>query len=112
MIYNTYKGSRLDLEFYQGKSTIDYEIEVVNDDGSEFDLSIYSSVVCELRYRQHGDLIISPTLTTSVNFLLVDLTKAQSSALQTREYFYECYGVTVTPASEHELICFGIFKGI
>lgn len=106
----TYKGSRLDLEFYKGKATIDYEIEVQNDDGSDFDFSVYDSVVFKLYYRKHGELIISPTVTTSTNFILLDLTIAQTDALQTREYWFECYGIYAS--NEEELITYGIFKGV
>ena len=110
MIYKTYKGARLDLEFYQGKSTIDYEVEVLNDDGSELDFSVFDSVEFKLFYRQHGELVISPTVTTSDNFLELTLTKAQTTALQLREYWYEVYGIF--PDDEEELICTGIMKGV
>ena len=110
MIYKTYQGSRLDLAFYQGKATIDYNIQVFTDSGANFDFSIYDSLAFNVYYRQHGELIVSPTITTSSNVILLDLTIAQSAALQTREYWYECYGVYSN--DEEELISFGIFKGI
>ncbi len=110
--YKTFKGTQLNLETYQGKSSIDYEIEVLNDDGTEFDLSIYSAIVCTVYYRQHGELIISPSVTSVENFVLLDVTKAQSGALQTREYFYELHGVLIVPASEQELITYGVFKNV
>ena len=106
--YKTYQGSRLDLEAYQGKATIDYEIEVLKDDGTAFDFSIYSSIAFRVFYRKHGDLSLSPTVTESGNSLLLDLTIAQSASLQAREYWYECYGVYAD--SEEELIAYGIFK--
>lgn len=112
MIYKTYKGSRLDLEIYQGKSTIDYEIEVLNDDDTEFDLSIYSSIAAKVYYRQHGELIISPTVSSSSNVIYLDVTLAQSGALQLREYWIEIYGVLISPLAEQELITFGIFKNV
>lgn len=107
MIYKTYKGARLDLEFYQGKSTIDYEIEVLNDDGSPFDLSSYGSVVCKVFYRKGFTEILTPTVTVSDNFVVMNLTVAQTGVLQQREYYYEIYGVI---GSEQELITYGIFK--
>lgn len=105
----TYKGARLDLEFYQGKSTVDFEIEVLNDDLSDFDLSTYDDIDFDVHYRQHGDLIVSPTVTTSSNFILLDVTVVQTAALQLREYWYMCYG---NLGAEEELICYGIFKVI
>lgn len=108
--YRTYKGAQLDLESYQGKSSIDYPIEVLNDFDTAFDLSVYSSVVAKIYYRKHGELILTPTVTTASNFMYLDITKAQSGALQTREYWIEFYGVLISPVSEEELICFGVFK--
>ena len=43
MIYQTYKGARLDLEAYKGKATIDYEIEVDYDNQTTFTLYIGSN---------------------------------------------------------------------
>ena len=108
--YRTYKGAQLDLESYQGKSSIDYPIEVLTDFDTAFDLSIYSSVLAKIFYRKHGELIVSPTVSTSSNFIYLDITKAQSSALQTREYWIEIYGILISPVNEEELICFGVFK--
>lgn len=105
----TYKGTNLDLEFYQGRSTIDYEIEVLNDDGTAFDLTVYSSIVAKVYYRKHGEEILTPTVTNSANVLMLDLTKTQTTALQAREYWYEIYGVI---SSENELICYGFLKGV
>lgn len=108
MIYQTYKGARLDLEAYKGKATIDYEIEVDYYSGAEFDFSIYDSVVMEIKYRKHGEVVLTPTVTTDENFVIVGLTIAQTAALQTREYWYEIYGVFSN--DEEELITFGILK--
>jgi hypothetical protein len=110
MTNRTYKGARLDLEIYQGKSTIDYEISVYNDNGSEYDFSVYDSLNAKLYYRQHGELIISPTVTNSVNTLLLDFIKAQTAALQTREYWIEIYGEYVS--GEQDLISYGICKNV
>lgn len=107
-VNRTYKGARLDLEVYQGKSTIDYEIQVFNDDGSEFDFSVYDSLLAKVFYRKHGELIVSPTVSTADNIILLDTTMAQSAALQTREYWIEIYGVYVS--NEEELITYGIYK--
>ena len=112
MIYRTYKGARLDLEIYQGKSTIDYEIAVYTDEDEDFDFIIYSSLVCKIFYRQHGEETVTPTVSNSGNIILLDLTKAQTLALQTREYWYEIYGILVIPLAEQELIAYGIMKNI
>lgn len=110
--YATYKGARLDLETYQGKSSIEYDIEVQNDDGTAADLSIYSSIVTKLLYRQHGEEILTPTTTETDSVVYITYTKAQTLALQTREYWYETYGILIDPVSEQELITYGILKNV
>jgi hypothetical protein len=112
MSYKTYKGARLDLEIYQGKSTIDYEIEVFTDDGAEYDFTIYSSLVAKIFYRKHGEEIVTLTVSNSDNVLLLDALKAQTAALQTREYWLEIYGILITPVSEQDLIVYGIIKNV
>ena len=107
----TYRGANLDLEFYKGKATVDYAIEVWNDDDTEFDFSIYASLVCRVFYRKNGEFIFSPTIANAPgsNIVTLGVTMVQSALLQTREYYVEAYGVYPTTAEE-ELITYGIFK--
>ncbi len=107
-IYKTYRGAELNLEAYKGKTSDDYEIEVTYDDGTAFDLSIYSSITCKIFYRKGFTEIISPTITTAANVVVFNLTKAQSTLLQEREYYYFIYGTFAT--TEEEMITYGIFK--
>lgn len=105
--YRTYRGVELNLEAYKGRSSIDYEIEVTFDDGSPYDLSIYSQLLCKVFYRKGFTEIVTPTVTSSDNVVLLNITDAQSELLQQRDYYYEIYGVI---GSETELIAYGIFK--
>lgn len=106
--YSTYQGQRLNLEAYKGKASIDYEIEVFKNDGSPFDFSIYTSLGFKVYYRKHGEFIVSLSVVENASVLLLDITMAQSNALQLREYWYECYGIF--PDTQEELITFGTFK--
>lgn len=108
MIYTTYKGARLDLEFYKGKTTKDYAIEILNDDSTPYDLSVYTSIACKVFYRKDGELIIQPTVTRSGNVVTLNETMAQTAGLQKREYWCEIYGVYAS--LEQELLTFGIHK--
>lgn len=108
MYQQTFKGAELNLECYQGKSTIQYEIEVLYDDYSGYDFDQFSSIVARVFYRKGGDLILSPTVTASEPVLLLTITKSQSAGLQTREYYYEIYGVRSSPSGEEELLTYGI----
>jgi len=112
MTQKTYKGTELNLEVYQGKSSIDYPIEMLNDDDTAYDFTIYSSLVAKVYYRQHGEEIVTLTVSNTDNFMYLDATKAQTLALQTREYFYEIYGVLTSPANEQELLTYGMFKNV
>lgn len=105
--YKTYRGAELNIEAYKGKSSIDYEIEVTFDDGTPYDLTIYDPITCKVFYRKGFTEIFSPTITTSDNVVILNLTVAQTVLLQQREYYYEIYGVI---GSEQELITYGIFK--
>jgi hypothetical protein len=107
MSYTVRKGSRLDLNIYQGKSTIDEPIEVLDSSGAAAIFTNYSSLLFKVYYYKHGDLILSPTITNALNVMYLDVTKAQSAALQNRSYWYECYGVLITPLAEEELLTFG-----
>lgn len=109
----TYRGARLDLEFYKGKASIDYEVEVFNDDETEFDLSIYDSIALKIYQKIHGTLVLtltqndgSITLYSPIdNFVVINLSDSQSD-LRPKEYWYECYGIRED--DEQELIFFGI----
>lgn len=105
--FKTYRGAELNLEAYKGKSSIDYEVEVTYDDGSPYDLSSYGSFLCKVFYRKGFTEIFSPTITTIDNFVILNLTVAQTVVLQQREYYYEIYGLS---GDEQELITFGTFK--
>ncbi len=83
---------------------------MLNDDDTEYDLTIYSALVCKVFYRQHGEEIVTLAVSNQDNFLYLDATKAQSLALQTRDYFYEIYGVLINPVNEQELLTYGLFR--
>lgn len=112
-IYKTYKGARLDLQHYKGKLTQEFIINVFNEDGTDFDLTVYSNVIYKIFHKQHGTLVLTfdeddGSLTryspadNDIYFYLsgVILTK------RPKEYYHECYGVLDN--QEQELIFHGI----
>lgn len=113
--FKTYKGGRLDLEFYKGKATINYEVEVFNDDGTEFDLSVYDDIKLKIFHKIHGTLVITLGMdageisvsSPSDNIVYLDLSDTQTD-LRPKEYWYECYGVRED--DEQELIFLGVAK--
>lgn len=113
--FKTYKGARLDLEFYKGKATIDYEINVFNDDESELDLSIYDNIVYKLFHKIHGTEVLELGMdegglqfnSPMANVILLNMSDSESE-LRPKEYWQECYGVRED--DEQELIFFGVGK--
>lgn len=53
----TYKGARIDLQHYSGTSIVGFEIDIFEDDGSDYDLSVYDSIVIKLFQKRHGTLV-------------------------------------------------------
>lgn len=113
--FKTYRGGRLDLELYKGKATIDYEVEVFNDDETDFDLSVYDSIMLKIFHKIHGTLVLTLTeedgaislYSPADNFVIINVSDSQTD-LRPKEYWYECYGIRED--DEQELIFFGIAK--
>lgn len=109
----TYRGARLDLEFYKGKATIDYEVEVFNDDESEFDLSVYDDIRLKIFHKIHGTEVIDlgmsdgeiQVYSPADNVVIINVSDSLID-IRPKEYWYECYGVRED--DEQELIFFGV----
>lgn len=116
MYHKTYRGSRLDLQFYVGKATIDFEVEVFNDDETEADLRVYDSIKLKMFHKIHGTEVLELVeddggiqLGSPVgNSVFINLT--DSADLRPKEYWYECFGIRED--DEQELIFFGIAQAI
>lgn len=116
MIYKTYKGARIDIELYKSKATIDFWIEVFNDDETETDLTIYSDITLTIAHKIHGTVVLTLVeddggiqLGSPVgNSIFLNVSDSQTDALRPKEYWYECFGTRED--DEKELICFGIAK--
>lgn len=115
----TYKGSRLDLQFYKGKSTINFIISVFNDDNTDFDLTIYDNIYFTIFHKKHGTVVLSANVndgqgiidlaSPADNDVYIDLSHNQTN-LRIKEYWYEVYGIRED--SEEELVTFGIAEMI
>lgn len=97
--FKTYKGGRLDLEHYRGKDISAYQIDVYNDDDTDFDLGIYDDIYYKMFEKMHGTEVLdfhfsnggvgvdSPAGKT----LFLIATKAEM-AIRPKLYWQECYG--------------------
>jgi len=110
----TYKGARLDLEFYKGKATIDFEIAVYDDADEELDLSIYDDITYKLFHKIHGTEVLELSMNDGRlqfnspmdNIILLNANDVEIN-LRPKEYWQECYGIR---ESVPELIFFGVGK--
>lgn len=117
-IFKTYRGGRLDLEFYKGKGSFDYEVEVLNDDDSEFDLSVYDDILLKFFHKIHGTEVLEMSFndgqvtvySPADNFVILNVL-ATTINIRPKEYWYECYGIR-SEDGEPELIFFGVGKVI
>lgn len=58
-VLKTIKGDELNLRHYKGKSVVDYWFDMLEDDGTEVDLSVYSNIKLEVFAKRGGTLIDS-----------------------------------------------------
>lgn len=117
-IFKTYRGGRLDLEFYKGKGTFDYEVEILNDDESEFDLSVYDDIFLKFFHKIHGTEVLEMSLNDGQlsvysppdNIVIIN-SLSGTVDIRPKEYWQECYGVR-SEDGEPELLFFGVGKVI
>jgi hypothetical protein len=119
LTYRTYRGARLDLQFYKGKASIDYPIEVFNDDTltTEADLSGYASFHFDIFHKKYGTLVLSLSEaegeiwfgSPETNILYLDVSHVKTD-LRVKEYWYECFGIV--DDGEEELIFYGVAEVI
>jgi hypothetical protein len=112
MVFKTYKGSRLDLQHYKGKDIINYEFEILNDDGTAYDLSIYDDIIIKFFEKRHGTLLEFWDLTDGINLAspvdnFIDWTA--NIDYRPKFYYHECYG---TIGTQEELLFHGVSEVI
>lgn len=115
-IYKTYKGTRLDLQYYKGRLTQGFVVSVFDEDGTDFDLSNYQNIVLEIADKQHGTILLtfemddgdgSVSLASPIdNDVYFYLSGVILNTLRKKEYYHECYGVLSN--LEKELIFHGV----
>jgi len=111
--FKTYKGGRLDLEHYKGKTISSYEFSLYNDDDTEFDLSNYSDIRIKIYQKIHGTLVLSFDFQSGIltdspvgNTVYWNATKEQMN-IRPKLYWHECYGIRTTTTREELL-----FEGV
>jgi hypothetical protein len=118
-VFKTYKGARIDLQHYKGKSIEGYEFEVFDNDDTAFDLSAYDDIIIKIFEKRHGTELLefsegngdverdSPagnSITWHASMTSMDLFP--------KFYYHECYGVIDESPEVNELIFHGVFEMI
>ncbi len=116
--FKTYKGGRLDLEHYRGKSIDGYAIDVFNDDDTDFDLDVYDDIFIRIFEKIHGTLVLTFNFETGIstdspagNTIYWNATKSQMD-IRPKLYWHECYGVINVNPTKEELIFQGVSEVI
>ncbi len=115
--FKTYKGGRLDLEHYKGKSIVSYAIDVFNDDDTDFDLDVYSDIRIRIYQKIHGTLVLAfdfqdgiSTDSPAGNTIYWNASLSQMT-IRPKFYWHECYGLKSSGTIE-ELIFQGVSEVI
>lgn len=118
-MFKTYKGGELHLEHYKGKSIVELEFEMLDDDDEALDLTRYSEIVLEIYSKRGGTLIDSWDLTDGLsvddNFISWDASLTEMDEFRIGlTYYHHCYGVVTDQGSpvdanagQEELLFFG-----
>lgn len=117
-VYKTYKGGRLDMEHYRGKTIYFYAVDLFNEDGSEVSLSPYNDIRIKIYQKPHGTLVLSFDFQTGVltdspanNTIYWNATKSQMD-IRPKKYWHECYGLKNTNPTIEELLFEGVSEVI
>ncbi len=94
----TYKGGELNLKHYQGQSIVDYWFDMIEDDDSDSDLSVYSEIQFQLFAKRNGTLIRSVDnnsgLTITGSRVNMDIVKVYMSLFRSGlTYYHHMIGV-------------------
>lgn len=88
----------MNLKHYKGKSIVDFEFEMLDDDGDALDLSIYSEIYLKVYTKRGGTELSSFDLTDGLS--VFDNVITWNAAKNWTDdyhigltYFHHCYGV-------------------
>lgn len=108
LAYSTFAGRRIDLQHYKNFPVINFEVDVLNPDGSVYSFEDAVSMTFEFYAKPHGKLLDTVEVDIPAdNKILLDMTE---SVFNRRPglYFHECYYMTNDSPSSRVLIFYGI----
>lgn len=96
--FKTYIGARVDLEHFKD-SSISYEIELINSDGTDTDLTVYDDIVMFIKHKIHGTIVCELSLDNDgLNFgspigntIFINTADYQLN-IRPKDYYHETYG--------------------
>lgn len=97
-VIKTHKGAELNLEHYKGKSIVDFEFEMLDDEDEALDLTVYSNIFLKIYAKRGGTEIDSfdynSGLTVVSNIISWDVDKVRMDLYRIGlTYYHHCYGV-------------------
>lgn len=113
-MFKTYKGGRLDLQHYKGKTIYFYPIDVFNSDDSEASLSPYSDIRIKIFQKIHGTLVLTFDFQNGVstdspaNNTIYWLASKDTMNIRAKNYWHECYGIKNTNPVIEDLLFEGV----
>jgi len=105
-VYRTYKGGRLDLQHYKGKSIVNYEFTVTCPEGLVY-FDDYVQIELRMFQKLHGTSVFTTLLDVSspADVLLWNQDKESMDLLQ-KPYYHECVGVYAS--GEEDILFHGV----
>lgn len=113
--FKTYKGKRLDIQHYIGKSIIEFEFQIFDYNDNEVDLSLYSDIQIRMFQKKHGTLIHTSDLDSGITLgspdynIFWSVLRADLNLIE-KPYYHECVGVL--DDGEEDLLFHGISEMI
>lgn len=94
----THKGAELNLEHYKGKSIVDFEFELLDDNSDPLDLTVYDRIVLETFHKRGGTLIDTfdnnSGLTILQNYVTWNASQMRMEMYRSGlTYYHHAYGI-------------------
>ena len=108
----TYKGGEVNLKHYQDESVVDYWFDIMEDDGSDTDLTQYSNIKFQIFAKRKGTLIktfdYNSGLSVGGSRVTFNAAKLYTSLFrQGLTYYHNMIGIRKLPIGETDVIFFG-----
>lgn len=107
----TFKGAELNLELYKDSTVRSYEMEMLEDDCSAMDLTIYEDIQIKIYSKRGGTVLLEYALGDGIEFNspednFIYWTAGDFEDLPRLEYYIDCKGILSN--GQKDLLFYGI----